>query len=58
MFGTDWHMLSRTSNWPAYPQQLFESVKEISDAATAVKIFGANAAALFDLHSQHPWGGK
>jgi hypothetical protein len=46
MYGSDWLMLSREKNWPAYAQELHAAVRDIA-APYVERIFGGNARWCF-----------
>jgi hypothetical protein len=48
MYGSDWLMLSREKNWPAYAQQLQAAVLHIAPSYVE-KIFGENAKSCFGV---------
>jgi hypothetical protein len=46
MYGSDWLMLSKERNWPAYARQLFSALKDVAPQYVD-KIFGENAKHCF-----------
>jgi hypothetical protein len=46
MYGSDWLMLSREKNWPAYAQELHAAVRDIA-APYVERILGGNARWCF-----------
>ncbi len=46
MYGSDWLMLSKEKNWPAYANQLFTALKDVAPQYVE-KIFGGNAKRCF-----------
>ncbi|MGZ5598696.1 MAG: amidohydrolase family protein, partial [Usitatibacter sp.] len=50
MYGSDWHMLSKESRWPAYAGELAATLGDAGGAAAVQAVFGDNVMRCFGLH--------